>query len=325
MAICLITGGLGYLGGRIADSLKKNYPDTTIILSTRRKFSEIPGWAKSFQTIHMDVCNPSSIEDAVVNPDTIIHLAALNRHDSFKDIESAWETNALGTQALLSAANRKGVRRFVYFSTSHVYGDRRGTITEDSPARPHHPYAATHRAAEDMVRFYRHYKNMDTLILRLSNGFGWPMDIGSNGWALVFNDLCRQAVTSGRIVVKSSGKQHRDFITLHDVSAAIEHFLFTIPGQWGDGLYNLGGDGSLSIAEAAKTIATVYKKKYGKSVPIEITGKGDGGTCDPVHFNIDKLKKTGFRLVGSMEKEIEQTFSLCEIFAKGKSIDGLPS
>ena len=310
----LITGGLGYLGGRVADSLKRNFPETTIILGTCRKIRDIPDWAESFKIIHLDICDSLSIEKAVVGSDTVVHLAALNEHESIKDIEAAWKTNALGTQALLSAANRKGVQRFVYFSTFHVYGDYRETITENSPARPHHPYAATHRAAEDMIRFYQYYKNMDTLILRLSNGFGYPMDIGIDRWTLVFNDLCRQAVTSGKMVLKSSGKQYRDFVSLHDVSAAVEHFLFTIQGQWGDGLYNLGGDGSLSIAEAAKTIAKVYEKKYGKRIPIEITDKDDEGTCDPVHFNVDKLKATGFQLTGDMEIEIEQTLSLCETF-----------
>ena len=155
---------------------------------------------------------------------------------------------------------------------------------------------------------------MDTLILRLSNGFGYPMDTGIDRWTLVFNDLCRQAVTSEKMVLKSSGKQHRDFISLHDVSAAVEHFLFRVRGQWKDGLYNLGGDGSLSIVEAAKTIARVYEKKYDKRIPIEIAGKDDEGSCNSAHFNIDKLKATGFQLTGDMEIEIEQTLSLCETF-----------
>ncbi len=312
----LITGGLGYLGGRIADSLKRNYPDTKVILGTRRKISKIPDWAKSFKVIYLDLCDPSSIENAVLTPDTIIHLAALDEHDSFQNIESAWKINALGTQTLLSSANRKGIQRFVYFSTIHIYGNCTGTITENSPTQPYHPYAATHRAAEDMVRFYQYYKNMDTLTLRLSNGFGYPMDTDINRWTLVFNDLCQQAATSEKLIVKSTGKQHRDFITLHDVGAVIGHFLFNIPNQWGDGIYNLGGNNSLSILEVAENVARVYQKKYRKPITIQIDGKDDEVTYKPVQFNIDKLKKTGFRLTGNMEKEIEQTLASCEMFAK---------
>jgi UDP-glucose 4-epimerase len=312
----LITGGLGYLGGRIADSLKRNYPNSTIVLGTSRQVSEVPNWAKDFQIVLLNILDPASIEKAVPNDiDVIIHLAALNEHDSFENIESAWKTNTLGTQALLSVASQKQILKFIYFSTFHVYGDCQGEITEDSPTWPHHPYAATHRAAEDMVRFYQRYKNMNTLTLRLSNGFGYPMDSEINRWTLIFNDLCRQAMNSGKMVIKSSGKQHRDFIALHDVAAAVDHFLFKNSEKWDDGLFNLGGDCSFSILEVAKIIATVYEKKYGKPVPIQIFGKDNGERYSPVYFNIDKLKKTGFRLTGNMEKEIEQTLSLCEKFS----------
>jgi UDP-glucose 4-epimerase len=311
----LITGGLGYLGGRVADSLKRNHPESTIALGTSREISEAPDWAKDFQIVPLNILDPVSIEKAVSNDiHVIIHLAALNEHDSFDNIESAWDTNTLGTQALLAATSQKQIPKFIYFSTFHVYGDSQGEITEDSPTCPHHPYAATHRAAEDMVRFYQRYKNMDTLTLRLSNGFGYPMDSGVNRWTLIFNDLCRQAMTSGKMVIKSSGKQYRDFIALHDVASAIDHFLFINPEKWDDGLFNLGGDRSFSILEVAKTIATVYEKKYRKPASIQIEGKDNGERYSPVHFNIDKLKKTGFCLTGNMEKEIEQTLSLCENF-----------
>jgi UDP-glucose 4-epimerase len=312
----LITGGLGYLGGRIADSLKRNHPDSTIVLGTSRNISKTPDWAKPYQIVQLNLLDQKSIEEAVSNNiHTIIHLAAVNEHDSFKDVKSAWEVNALGTQSVLSVASRKQVKKFVYFSTFHVYGNLKGTITEKSLTHPYHPYAATHRAAEDMVRFFQYYKDLDTLTLRLSNGFGYPMDSGINRWTLVFNDLCRQAMTSGKMILQSSGKQHRDFIPLHDVAAAVDHFLFLIPDKWEDGLFNLGGDGSFSIADVAKTIAKVYEKKYGKPIPIEILGKDDGEIHSRVHFNIDKLKNTGFHLNGNMEKEVEQTLSLCEKFS----------
>ena len=282
-------------------------------MGTLRNISKIPDWAKSFQIVQLDLLNPTSIEAAISkNIHAIIHLAAFNEHDSFRDIKSAWEINALGTQSVLSEASRKQVEKFVYFSTFHVYGNLKGTITEKSPTYPFHPYAASHRAAEDIVRFFQYYKGMETLILRLSNGFGYPMDSGVNRWTLVFNDLCRQAMTSGKMVIQSSGEQHRDFISLHDISAAANYFLYTIPDKWEDGLFNLGGDCSLSIAHVANKIAKVYKKKYGKSVLIEILGKDSGKTDNLVQFNIDKLKKTGFCLTGNMDKEIEQTLSLCE-------------
>ena len=312
----LITGGLGYIGGRIADFLKRNHPDSTIVLGTSREIRQTPDWAKPFQIARLNILDPMSLKKAISNDlHAIIHLAALNEHDSFNDVKSAWETNVLGAQSLLSVASEKKIPKFIYFSTFHVYGDCSEIITEESPTNPHHPYAATHRAAEDMVRFFKYYKNMDTLTLRLSNGFGCPMDLEVNRWTLVFNDLCRQAMTSGEIILRSSGKQHRDFISLHDVAASVEHFLFSIPDKWEDGLYNLGGNCSLTILDVAKKIASVYKKKYEKPISIQILGKDNGEVYYPVQYNTDKLKKTGFRLTGNMEREIEQTLALCENFS----------
>ena len=312
----LITGGLGYLGGRIADSLNRNHPHSTIVLGTSRKISKIPDWAQSFQIAELNLLDLASLEKAITNDiNAIIHLAALNEHDSFNDIKIAWETNSLGTQNLLSIANQKQTQNFIYFSTFHVYGNCKGKITENSPTRPHHPYGATHRAAEDMVRFFQHYKGMNTLTFRLSNGYGYPMDLEVNRWTLVFNNLCQQAMTIGKMVINSSGKQHRDFISLHDVASAVDHFLYAIPEKWEDGLFNLGGDGSLSIEDAANQISKVYEKKYGKAIPIEILEKNNTEIYRPVDFNIDKLKKTGFRLTGNMAKEIDRTLSLSEKFS----------
>ena len=313
----LITGGMGYLGGRIADFLKRKHPESTIILGTSRKRSEVPSWAKPFQIVRLNVCDKTTIDEAVSSDlFAIIHLAALNEYESFSNIKFAWEVNTLGTQSLLSTANQKRVQRFIYFSTFHVYGNFQKTITEKSLTNAHHPYAASHRGAEDMVRFYHHYQDMDTLTLRLSNGFGYPMDLGIDRWTLVFNDLCRQAVTSGKMIVKSSGKQHRDFICLHDVATAVDHFLYTIPDKWADGLFNLGGDCSLSIADVANKIAKVYERKYDRPIPIEIAGNDSGEIHSPVHFSIDKLKNTGFLLTGNMDQEIERTLSLCENLKK---------
>ena len=313
----LITGGLGYLGGRIADFLKRKHPELTIILGTSKEILEVPSWAKSFQIVRLNVCDKTTIDEAISsNLYAIIHLASLNEHESFSNIQFAWEVNALGTQSLLSIANQKQVQKFIYFSTFHVYEDCQKMITEKSPTKTHHPYAATHRAAEDMVRFYHHSQGMDTLTLRLSNGFGYPMDLGVSRWTLVFNDLCRQAVTSGKMIIKSSGKQHRDFICLHDVASAVDHFLYKNVKTWGDGLFNLGGDCSLSIVDVANKIGSIFKKKYGSSIPIEIQGNDDETTYNSVKFDINKLKNTGFFLTGNIDHEIERTLSLCESLAK---------
>jgi|TARA_B100000315_G_scaffold74356_1_gene68093 UDP-glucose 4-epimerase len=314
----LITGGLGYLGGRIANYLQKNEPGTTITLGTRRPKERIPAWAKSYRSVPLDLLKPGSLPTALVGIDTLIHLAAVNESESFETPEKAWQVNTLGTQLLLEEAVKKGVERVIYFSTFHVYSPISGEIiTEKTVTRPTHPYASTHRAAEDIVAYFAHYKSMKTLTLRLSNGFGYPMDEKIDCWSLIFNDLCRQAVTTKNLVLKSSGRQHRDFITLNDIGRAVHHFLMNIPDKWGDGLYNLGGERSMSILGAAKKVAEVFERKTGGEIQtLKTESKIGSAQLSPVHFSIKKLKQTGFRLEGNIDREIEQTLTLCESFLK---------
>lgn len=308
----LITGGLGYIGGRIANYFKGNSLGTDIVLTTRNTNREPAEWCSGLKIMRMDVLDLESIHSCLDGIDTVIHLAAINEIESMQDPEKALEVNTKGTFNLLNMARVRGVKRFIYFSTFHVYGQVvDSVITEEIPTRPFHPYAITHRAAEDFVRYFNHYFGLPILIFRLSNGYGYPMDKNVQRWSLVFNDFCKQAVVNKKIVIKSSGKQCRDFISLEDVARAIHHFLSLPDDAWGDGLYNLGGNCSMSIEELAQRIASVYQQQYsGGMVEIEIRG-AETEPAISFAYGIGRLLKTGFYLQGNMEEEIRKTLSAC--------------
>ena len=314
----LITGGLGYVGGRVASYLKEKEPHAHILLTSRNKNRKLPQWTERFTILEMNLLDESSISNCLRDRDIniIIHLAALNEIDSRKDPKLALEINTKGTYRLLDLAYKTGIKNFIYFSTFHVYGDvLESVITEETPTRPFHPYAITHRAAEDFVNYFRHYYGMKTLIFRLSNGYGYPMHKEVNRWTLVFNDLCKQAVTEGKILLRSSGRQYRDFISLHDVARAVHYFIFNIPDRWGDGLYNLGGNCSMSILEVAQKISNVCISKYKKEIKIK-TKQDDGNLIfsKSVKYNIEKLMQIGFTLKGDIFYEIDKTMDLCKEF-----------
>ncbi|MEW6614427.1 MAG: SDR family oxidoreductase [Thermodesulfobacteriota bacterium] len=313
----LITGGLGYIGGRIANYLKREAEDIKISLTTRNKDRKLPSWAKEFEILQMDVLEKESIDKCLDGVEVVIHLAALNEIDSLKDPQSAWEINVKGTFNLLELSRTKGIKKFIYFSTFHVYGNPSNSIiTEETPTKPFHPYSITHRAAEDFVRYFEHYYGIKTLILRLSNGYGYPMDKDINRWTLVFNDLCRQAVTTGKIRLKSSGRQYRDFISIEDIARAVYHFIFVLKDKWGDGLYNLGGNCAISILNAAQKVAEVCDVKYGKKIKLEVPNEKTAPEVleMPFTYSIQKIMYTGFTLKSEMDKEILKTLSVCEEF-----------
>lgn len=315
----LITGGLGYVGGRLADHLSVREPACKVTLGNVSV--KVPAWAGKFRVLRLDVLEKASLAAAFGSGkiDAVVHLAAVNDLVCARDPELALDVNTKGTYNVLEAAAAAGVKRFVYFSTFHVYGPAAaGTITEATPAMPAHPYATTHRAAEDLVNYFRTYKGLKTLIFRLSNAFGCPMHKEVDTWTLVFNDLCRQLATTGSIILKSPGTQHRDFIPLGDVAEAVRRFLFDIPEKWGDGLFNLGGGGSISILEAARRIERVYEAKYGKKPgPLKAAPAAPGAPEPaPVDYSIRKLKAAGFTPVMDMDTEIDRTLQFCEQFKR---------
>lgn len=310
----LITGGLGYVGGRVAYHLASSCPDARIFLTTSKRGNAVPFWARSFPIIEMDLGHVESINKCIqfANFDSIVHLAALNEIVCLADPLQAYHINTLGTYHLANAANLSGIKRIIYFSTFHVYGSVKPNqvITETTPTFGSHPYATTHRAAEDILTYFKTYQGLNTLVFRLSNGFGYPIDANINRWTLVVNDLCRQAVTQGKMVLKTSGRQHRDFIALADIARAVELFLYDKQHDWGDGIYNLGGDQSMSIIEVAKRIATCYEKRFNKRLEL-IVQSDEAESEEAIRFSIEKLKAFGFKPIADMDKEILGTLEVC--------------
>jgi UDP-glucose 4-epimerase len=308
----LITGGLGYVGGRVAAHLAAAAPDASIRLMTHRNHAQAPVWAQGMDVVRADVREPETLRPALDGIDTVVHLAAVDEIVSQRDPDIALEVNGRGTHHLLKACHEIGVKRFIYLSTFHVYGPEVvQPITEQSATRPIHPYSITHRLAEDFVNWYRQSFGLETLILRLSNGYGYPADSLVQRWTLVFNDLCMQAIQNGEIVLRSAGTQHRDFISLTDVGRAVQHFLDLGYDEWRDGLFNLGGDCSMSILDVATMVAAEFSQRYGTEIPITV-GESSGVQNDsPVFFNVDKMKQTGFSLTGNMSEEVAGTLELC--------------
>lgn len=311
MSTVLVTGGFGYVGGRITRHLATVLGQGKLRVLSRRPPERVPQWAEGIEVVHGDLREPTSLVPAVTGAEVVVHLAAADEITSSKDPDVALEITGRGTHRLLQASRVAGVRRFLYFSTFHVYGPSAGGhITEETATRPVHPYAITHRLAEDYVNWFRHEHGIETLILRLSNAIGWPADPLVDRWTLVFNDLCRQVVLSGQLRLRSDGSQVRDFITLTDVARVVEHCLAL--SDWGDGLFNLGSGRTLSVLQLAEAIAAAYAESHGKRVRVERGPGGAGELLRVFDFCIEKLLATGFVIRGNFLEETIGTFALIE-------------
>jgi UDP-glucose 4-epimerase len=244
----------------------------------------------------------------------VVHLAAMNEPDCEIDPVLALRSNGLATLMLLRAAQSAGVRRFVYLSTSKVFGaNPMGTIDESSVPRPKNHYAITHRLAEDYVLSAHDNGQLQGIVLRLSNSLGAPADPSVNAWMLIANDFCCQAATTKRIALKSSGLAWRNFIAMADTVAAVRHALTMSPDLLSNGLFHLGGPQSLRIWDLALRIAGRADKMFEQSTKAERAPQQSAEELPMLDWRIDKLTSTGWRPTKALDDEIDDTLQMCRV------------
>lgn len=311
----LITGGLGYVGGRVAQVLA--IAGCEVRLGTRQATATIPDWLPAAESVPLNWSSRATLKSACEGVNAIVHLAAMNEIYSARDPVGALQANGVATLELLEAAIACGVQRFVYMSTAHVYGSPlHGRIDERTLPRAQHPYAITHKVAEDFVLAAHDLERIEGIVLRLSNAFGAPAHAGIDRWTLVVNDLCRQAVVAGRLQLKSTGLQRRDFITLQDVGGAVQHCVNLDKDALGDGLFNLGGDCVLRIFDMAQQVGERWAEMAGTRLPIERPEPSSSELLNetlvnPLIYSSAKLQATGFSLRSAHDEEIDATLRLC--------------
>lgn len=306
----LLTGGLGYLGGRLAQTLAAGGCELT--LGTRRAGLTQPS-ASGARIVTIDWMRDADLQRACAGMDAVVHLAGMNAADSQRDPVAALEFNGVGTARMVRAATKESVGRFVYLSTAHVYGAAlRGCVDELKCPEPRHAYATSHRAGEDAVRLARVANQIDGIVVRLSNSFGAPVDPEVDCWTLVTNDLCRQAVIERLARLRSAGNQRRDFIPMSEACRAITHLLLLPASEVGDGLFNVGGGWAPTMLELANLIAARVEATLGFRPRVETGSAPEGVGGDDLEYRVTKLVATGFQLrQGAIQDELDQLIAMC--------------
>lgn len=289
----LVTGGFGFLGGRISQELAK-LPNSEIVL-TSRKSRQSPSWLSNCKTIQLDVRDDLSVSNAVKGVDTIVHLASLNDQDSKVDLQKTFDVTTLGTMRLVDAAINSGVTKFVYQSSVHIYGRNLvGQVTEQTIPAPESIYAISHLAAEQYVAAMVVKGRISGAILRCANGFGTPTHKDVNAWHLLVNGLCQEALQNNVLKLRSSGTQRRDFITISDIARAFSHILTLKNMDRQSPIYNLGSSISTPVIEMVNLIADLVAKTTASRPKIEVP-KTDSAVQEPSSaIDISKLRSTGF-------------------------------
>lgn len=264
MKKALVTGVAGFIGSHLAERLLREGFEVVGIDSFEDYYAR---WIKE-KNIESLLKNKSFIflkknissDDFFNLPqlksfDCIFHQAAQAgvRKSWGKDFEIYTKNNILVTQKLLEYAKEKDVKKFIYASSSSVYGDAKSLpFKESSPAKPFSPYGVSKLAGENLCYLYFRNFGVPVVSLRYFTVYG-PRQRPD----MAFHKFIRGIILDEEIEIYGDGTQTRDFTYVDDVVEANILSLNSPPGE----VFNIGGGESISLIDALRLIEKLLGKK----------------------------------------------------------------
>lgn len=256
----VVTGGAGFIGSNFIYLLLEQYPEDRIVcldkltyagnISTLQKAMENP----NFRFIRADIADRKAVEKLFEEekPDIIVNFAAESHVDrSIEDPGIFLQTNIIGTQVLMDACRKYGIKRYHQVSTDEVYGDLpldRPDLffTEDTPIHTSSPYSSSKAGADLLVLAYYRTFGLPVSITRCSNNYG-PYHFPEKLIPLMIS----RALADEQLPVYGKGENVRDWLYVKDHCKAID--LVMRKGRVGE-VYNIGGHNEKTNLEVVKTI-----------------------------------------------------------------------
>jgi len=213
MAFYLVTGGAGFIGSNLVHALLERGEQVRVLndFSTGRRVN-LADVLPQIEVIEGDLADPDVCRRAVENVDYVLHQGAVpSVSRSVQNPLRSHHANATATLNMLVAARDAGVKRFVYASSSSVYGDS-PTLPkqEDMTPRPKSPYAVAKLAAESYCRIFYDLYGLETVSLRYFNVFG-PRQDPTSAYSAVIPLFIKAMLAGESPTVHGDGTQSRDF------------------------------------------------------------------------------------------------------------------
>ncbi|MCU1475691.1 MAG: dTDP-glucose 4,6-dehydratase [Subtercola sp.] len=249
----LVTGGAGFIGSNfvrrtLADAYSGLEGADVVVLDALTYSGNLENLASiadapRYRFVHGDIRDAALLDELLPTVDSVVHFAAESHVDrSVRDASIFVETNVLGTQRLLDAGLRSGLKRFVHVSTDEVYGSiSEGSWSEDHLLEPNSPYSASKASSDLLARSYFRTHGLNVSVTRCSNNYG-PYHFPEKLIPLFITNL----IDGGRVPLYGDGTNVRDWLHVDDHTRAIAMVL--VGGQAGE-IYNIGGGTELSNIE----------------------------------------------------------------------------
>jgi len=228
--------------------------------------------------------------------DTVVHCAARTRiNASWREYDDYYATNITASQRLFAACQERGVRQFIYFSSSSVYGNSPNDRQHESdPLAPTNPYAISKMAAEYALQAQALLGNTELIIVRPFTMYGEYMNYGKH--SLIIAKFLVAMEKGNPLLIDGTGEQRRDFIHADDAIDALE--LIMEYGNDGD-VFNIGTGATATVQELADAVSTRQIRVPDRPGPVF-------STC----ADISKLQAFGFKpkikVVDWLTQQIEE-------------------
>jgi UDP-glucose 4-epimerase len=243
----LVTGGAGFIGNHLTRALLERGGRVRVLdnFSTGHR-ENLTDLLDDVELVEGDLRSIDACRRAMAGVTHVLHQAALpSVPRSVEDPHTTHEVNATGTLHLLTAAREAGVAKFVYASSSSVYGPERKLPREETDRpNPISPYAVSKLAGEHYCRSFYHTYGLETVSLRYFNIFG-PRQGWDSPYAGVLPRFVRALHREQDVVVYGDGEQTRDFTY---VANAVQANLRALAAEGvAGGVYNVGAGRQTSV------------------------------------------------------------------------------
>ncbi len=299
----IVTGGAGFIGGNFVYYELNNHPEDEIIcldkLTYAGNLETLDEAVKNpkFKFVRGDIADSEFVDKLFESekPDIIVNFAAESHVDrSIEDPQIFLKTNVMGTQVLMDACRKYGIKRYHQVSTDEVYGDLpldRPDLffTEKTPIHTSSPYSASKASADLFVLAYHRTYGLPVSITRCSNNYG-PFHFPEKLIPLIIS----KALNDEPLPVYGKGENVRDWLYVEDHCAAID--LVMRQGKEGE-VYNVGGHNEMANIDVVKTVLKQLNKP--ESLITYVTdrpGHDMRYAIDPtkIHNELGWLPKTKF-------------------------------
>ena len=255
----LVTGGAGFIGSHTVEALLSRGYHVRVIDDLSTGIEENLSGIDT-ELIVADITDEQVARKAVAGAFCVVHLAAARAVGlSIDDPIGSDRVNTGGTVTLLTAARDAGVEKFIFGSSSSVYGGTAPLPTlESAPLNPRSPYAVSKVAGEQYCRVFSDLFGISTVILRLFNVYG-PRQRPDSPYAAAIPLFTEALICGRRPVVYGDGSQTRDFTFVSDVAAALSKTVEVDCGK--HEVFNIAAGGRHSILELLRVLEAITEVK----------------------------------------------------------------